>query len=166
MQSFASIMRQELRQVLRRPARLAYQLAYRLLLIYWRVFRPATRGAYVAVWFGDELLMIRNTYKLCDTFPAGGVGAGESTREAAVRELSEEVGIRAVASELTFVGRYVSHSEYKHDTCDVFELRCHDRPRICEDGMEVAHARWLTIADVADQPVSDIVRQYLNELAV
>lgn len=166
MPSFASRMRQELRQVLRRPARFAYQLAYRLLLIYWRVFRPVTRGAYVAVWFGDELLMIRNSYKDCDTFPAGGVGGGESAREAAVRELSEEVGITALASELTFAGRYVSHCEYKQDTCDVFELRCHERPRICEDGIEVADARWRKLADIAEQPVSDIVRQYLRELAV
>ncbi|MCR9199986.1 MAG: hypothetical protein NXI04_15225, partial [Planctomycetaceae bacterium] len=68
--------------------------------------------------------------------------------------------------ELTFAVRYVSHSDYKQDTCDVFELRCHDRPHVCEDGIEVTDVRWLTVADIADQPVSDIVRQYLNGLSV
>lgn len=155
-------MRSLLQYPVRPLMRMAYQLAYCLLLIYWRVRRPETRGAYVAVWFRDELLMIRNSYKNCETFPAGGVARGESTRAAAIRELAEEVGIQAAEPDLVFAGSYVSESEHKRDTCDVFEFRCERRPDVHVDGVEVIRVAWRSVTEIVACPHSDIVRQYLS----
>ena len=72
---------------------LMYVVAYRLLKCWWWLRRPHGRGAYVAVWVGNQILIIRNSYKRSFCVPAGGVDRGETYLEAAARELREESGI-------------------------------------------------------------------------
>ena len=69
------------------------RVAYRLLLAWWFVRRPAIQGSYVAVWHGERVLVIRNSYRKSLSFPAGGRARGETLLDAARRELLEEVGI-------------------------------------------------------------------------
>jgi 8-oxo-dGTP diphosphatase len=41
---------------------MAFRVAYQLMRAYWRVTRPTTHGALVAIWHKGELLLVRNSY--------------------------------------------------------------------------------------------------------
>lgn len=58
--------------------------------------------ALVALWRGDDLLLVRNRHRECWELPGGGIEPGETPRQAAVRELREESGYEAEA--LGFAG--------------------------------------------------------------
>lgn len=145
--------------------RTLYRMAYRVLRVYWWAVRPSTQGAYVAVWCKNQLLVIRNTYKSCLTFPAGGVSPGESAAVAAARELYEEVGIHAEVSELIPVGKYHSTSEFKRDACAMFELRFEEFPHVSVDRVEVHEAGFWNVDDLSGVNLSDIVAQYLVDVS-
>ncbi|MGP3981502.1 NUDIX domain-containing protein [Streptomyces sp. KR80] len=56
----------------------------------------------VALWQGDQLLMVHERGRQCWELPGGGIEPGETPREAAVRELREESG--QTADGLRFIG--------------------------------------------------------------
>lgn len=61
---------------------------------YWFLFRPASSGVKCIVHYGNEVLLIRNSYGLgLWTLPGGGVKRNESLERAVVREVKEEIGI-------------------------------------------------------------------------
>ena len=91
--------------------------AFRALRVSRRLRTPLIHGAYVAVWSRGQLLLIRNSYKPGDTLPAGGLKRGESHRQAARRELAEEVGIDVAAEQLEFVCELETRSRYGRDRC-------------------------------------------------
>jgi 8-oxo-dGTP pyrophosphatase MutT (NUDIX family) len=142
--------------------RSAYRVAFRLQRLYWRVRRPRITGAYVAVWRGDELLCIRNSYRQRYSLPAGGLARGESPVQAAARELREEVAIDAQPDELHYVGEIVSHVGHAEDHAHFFELVRDPAPEFAVDGREVVWAGFLTPGDVLERGVVDVVRQYLE----
>ena len=108
--------------------RIALRLAYQLQLAWWFVRRPAIHGSYIAVWHGDRVLVIQNSYRKRLSFPAGGRARGETLLEAARRELREEVGIRAEPEQLAYCGDFVHDGSYAEDHGHVFELRCAAEP--------------------------------------
>lgn len=142
--------------------RVALRIAYQVMLAYWFVFRPETHGVYVAIWHGSRVLLIRNSYKPQQTFPAGGVKRGESDEAAAVRELKEEVGIGLEPTQLRFVGRYVSHAEFKTDKSVVFEARLDELPTMVIDQREVIHAEFIDARDACRRDLVPIVREYMT----
>ena len=142
--------------------RSAYRVAFRLQLVYWRVRRPRITGAYVAVWRGDELLCIRNSYRRRYSLPAGGLARGETPLAAAVRELREEVSIDVRPEELRYAGEIVSHVGHAEDHAHFFELTRDRGVDFAVDGREVVWAGFLPPADVLERGVVDVVRQYLE----
>jgi len=86
-----------------RAWRLAFQVGFRAMRFWWRVRRPNHDGALVAVWHGGRVLMVRQSYRQTWTFPGGSVEGGENAREAACRELAEEVGLRVEPHRLRLV---------------------------------------------------------------
>ncbi len=139
------------------------RLAYRGQLLYWFVFRPRIEGAYVAVWHGDRVLVIRNSYRRRLSLPAGGLKRGERPDQAAARELFEEVGIAAEPGALRFARKIVSTNGYAEDHAHFFELRLDAPcdPRI--DGREVVWAAFLTRDEAIASGVVSVVRLYLSE---
>ena len=144
--------------------RLALKVAYRAAQCYWFVFRPETRGVYVAVWCGSQILLIRNSYKAKQTFPAGGVKRRECDEDAALRELSEEVGLRLGHKELCFYDRFESRDEYKIDRSVVFEVHLQQLPTLKIDHREVVHAEFVESQEACQRDLVPVVQQYLEHL--
>ena len=143
--------------------RLALRIGSRLFSCYRFVFRPTVHSVFVAVWHGDRLLVIRNSYKNFKTIPCGLLRRREDPSACAVRELREEVGIDVGADQLHLADDFVSRSGYKSDHARIFELICPDRPTIQLDGREVV---WSAFEDVptvlGTDRLSTVVREYLK----
>lgn len=141
----------------------AYRLAYQGMKLYWRVLKPQTRGTAVAVWHEGRLLFVRNSYRRGLSLPGGGVSRGENPREAARRELAEEVGIHCELEELEEMFCLDWQVDAKRDQLTLFELR---REHACEiqiDNREIVAAIWLGIEEARRQPIGRVARRYLQQ---
>jgi 8-oxo-dGTP pyrophosphatase MutT (NUDIX family) len=130
-----------------RGYQLAYCFAYRLMRTYWRVRRPLTHGAVVAIWNAGEVLLVRNSYVSFYTAPGGYVRGGEGGVGAAVREIGEEVGMRVDPSQLKLALDVTHDWEFKHDHVQIFDLELAERPMIKVDHREVIEAAWFSPKD-------------------
>ena len=122
--------------------------AYRLALVYWRIARPDTYGAFVAVWHEGRVLAIKNSYRPQWTFPGGGIKTSESAIQAAARELREEVGIKVESSSLGIVAEFICHSEFKKDHATAFEIVLEAEPEVRVDGLEVVEAKFIDFTEL------------------
>src|SRR6188508_1598398 len=77
----------------------------------WRLFHPITLGARVILLRGDEVLLIRHTYRQGWYFPGGGVDKGETLEMAARREAEEEAYV--TLGEVSLLGVYANFGEGK-----------------------------------------------------
>jgi len=77
-------------------------------------------------------------------FAAGSALAGETSREAAVRELREETGLRTSGDALVFVGRCVEATAL----FDVYVAHRADPATVRLDPDEVAASEWVTLDEV------------------
>jgi len=125
-----------------RGYQLAYVCAYRAMRAYWRVRRPTTHGTLIALWSRDEVLLVRNSYVPYYGLPGGYLHRGETARDAAVRELHEEVGITAEAGQLELVLDRTHDWEGKRDHVQIFALDLASRPTVEVDHREVVEAAW------------------------
>lgn len=142
--------------------RIALRFAYRAALCYWFVVRPRTRGAHVAVWWQGQLLLVAHSYKHQQGFPAGGSRKGETSRETAVREAREEVGLALLVDDLHYAGRFKIYDEYKVDYAVVYEIDLSAKPTIAIDNREIVRADFVTLAELQSRPVTPVVQQYLK----
>ena len=145
-----------------RVIQLCYKLAYRLLLCIWYLFRPSTKGAYVAVWHGGRILIIKNSYRNLYTCPSGTIKRGEDEKTAALRELHEEVGIRVTKDQLKLAGRFFCTHEFKKDTVAFFEVHFSQRPKVTVDNREVIWGDFLTPEKALALHLSPHLKTYLK----
>ncbi len=142
--------------------RVGLRCAYRLQLVVWSVLRSHIRGAHVAVWHGDRVLVIRNSYRRRLSLPAGMLKRRERHAEAAARELAEEVGITVPGDALRYAGQIIDASGPAVEHAHVFELRCEEEPALRADGREVIWAGFLTPEQALERGVVSVVRRYLS----
>lgn len=132
--------------------RVVYRVGYYAALGYWFLVRPQVRGVRVVLVAGDEVLLIRNSYGPAGwTFPGGGIHAGEAAKDAAAREVREEVGIEV--GEPEYVGMFLSTKEYKADHVEVFVIHM-DKQNPVVDNTEVVEARWFPLSKLPRLTVS------------
>lgn len=118
--------------------------------------KPLAPGDYhlvVSIWIrgtnGQWLIQKRaDTVKLAPGMwanTAGAAQAGETSREAAAREVHEELGLPVEPSALTFLWRYRGRDFFT----DIYELICDaDIAALRLQVSEVADARWVTTAQL------------------
>jgi 8-oxo-dGTP pyrophosphatase MutT (NUDIX family) len=124
--------------------RMAYRAAYQMMRVYWRLARPTTRGALIAIWHKGEILLVRNSYVSYYCVPGGYLKGTETAILAAVRELAEEVGITAAPEDLK-LGLQETHLwEGKTDSVSIFDLDLKERPVFQVDNREVVDAEFFT----------------------
>ncbi len=122
--------------------RLAYTFAYQGMRVYWRLAHPATQGALVTLWNRGEVLLVRNSYVPYYSLPGGYIRRGEAPVDAAIRELTEEIGVSAKADDLALVFDRTQPWEGKLDHVRIFSLDVPTRPEVRVDNREVIEASW------------------------
>ena len=145
--------------------RLAYRLVYPVWRFYLKLSKRRTQGSQVAVWSGERVLLIRNSYRREYTFPGGYLKKGEDTRSAARRELREETGIAVPADQLVLAlswsrqhGRSIGHD-------DLYECSFEQAPSLKIDNREVVEASFFAPWQVPSLPVEPHVTEYLTKRA-
>ncbi|MEV0779216.1 NUDIX hydrolase [Streptomyces sp. NPDC050428] len=118
-----------------------------------------------------RVLMIRRREregKLLWAFPGGGIEAGETPEQAAVRETEEEVGLEVKADRT--LGERVHPNTGRHMTYVACELISGDA--VVGDEEEIAEVAWLTLAEIPDYvpyglfgPVQEHLDEVLTETA-
>jgi 8-oxo-dGTP diphosphatase len=139
--------------------RLAYRCAYQALRVYWRVAHPTTHGALVALWCDGELLLVQNSYVNFRSLPGGAVNRGETGRQAAIRELREEVGIVARQEDLVAVVDEVHEWAGKRDHVEIFALELAQKPAFAVDNREVVSAEFVSVARALELPLFPLIRK-------
>ena len=121
----------------------------------------STSGVQVLLFNPEgELLLIRNSYGRTQlyVFPGGGIRAFEAPEAAALREVREEVGIRA--ERLAPVSIYRSRTEGRRDTVHLFSAFTTAVP--VADGFEVEEARFFALDRLPDTVSPSTLRRILE----
>jgi 8-oxo-dGTP pyrophosphatase MutT (NUDIX family) len=140
--------------------RLGYRAIYRLSRLWWRVRRPRHQGALVAIWVGERLLLLRQSYQPLAAFPGGGVRAGEDPAAAARRELGEELRLRPEPGDLRPVFTTTQLWDGRLDTVAFFEWHLDTEPDLVPDHREILTAAFVA-PDQMPRRVSAPVAHYL-----
>ncbi|QGZ94309.1 NUDIX domain-containing protein [Terricaulis silvestris] len=142
-----------------------------LFRLWWRFSRPMTLGARVICC--DEagrILLVRHSYSSGWHMPGGGVEGGETTRQAAIRELAEEGGVEPLDPP-ELIGLYHNERYVRNDHVAIYRVgkwrACAPRPgpEIAERGFfardalpeDVTPGTKRRLAEVFDgAPISDV----------
>jgi 8-oxo-dGTP diphosphatase len=127
--------------------RVAYRCAYRMMRVYWAAMRPQTHGALVAIWHQGEVLLVKNSYVPYFSLPGGYVRRDETGREAALRELFEETGLRVSSSDLKLALDEQHDWEGKREHIEIFEVDVAERSTVAVDHREVVAAEFHSPTD-------------------
>jgi len=129
------------------PDRLArgfYRLAHRGRIVWWGWRRPELRGCrIIALDAQDRVLLVRHSYGSGKWMPpGGGLPRHEDARDAARRELAEEVGLALTAAAL--LGEVVEPLHGASNRIGMVAGRSSGKLRI--DGREVVEAAFFPLA--------------------
>jgi len=143
--------------------RVAYRGAYQMMRVYWAVLKPQVHGALVAIWHDGEILLVRNSYVRYYSLPGGYVHRGETGRDAAIRELLEETGIRAAPSDLRMALDHQHEWEGKREHVEIFELDIPDRPHVEVDNREVIEAKFFSPKKALELELFEPLRRVIEQ---
>ncbi|MBV1908276.1 MAG: NUDIX hydrolase [Kangiellaceae bacterium] len=149
--------------------RTGYQLAY----LGWRVFRrffvKSTQGAQVAVWKGDQVLLVKASYRHQYSFPGGYIDKGETPIQCAQRELQEETGLSLSSIDPNLFYEFEQSCGKTHCKDTIFEARLdeHCDEAILEllsiDGAEITDAKFLSIIECQALPLDHNAISYFQK---
>ena len=128
--------------------RLLGQSAYWLSLpALWLYLRRSQRTR-VGVVCGNEILVVRGWLGNGQwTLPGGGRHSDEPANCGAVRELFEEVGIRATTDKLVLLRSFTVVEPFRY-SCDLFSIRLVSKPELHLQRFEILEAQWVSLPDV------------------
>ncbi len=122
--------------------RVAIRIAYAGMRTYWFVFRPRIVGVKCVLIHGDDVLLVRHTYgKRAWDLPGGTVRRREVPRDAARREMNEELGRRI--EDWTSLGELFVNTNHHDDNLHLFQARIADR-ELDLNLTELSEAAWFS----------------------
>ena len=144
--------------------------------LYRLIRKPNTHGSLVAIWLSNQLLMVQTSYRRGYGLPGGGIQAGESARDAAVRELHEELGLAIESNWLQDPWTISERQTGGLNTVTIFALlwdqhlinsiHAASRPPIEIDQLEIIATTWMSREQALDQHLPNHLRQYLEDYEV
>ena len=144
--------------------RFAYRVGFRAARLWWRLRRPAHDGAVVAVWRGGRVLAVRQSHRSNLSSPGGGIRRSEEPREAARREMREELGLVVSPGDLVFAREMVVDWDFRRDHVRVFEVHLRAEPDLRIDNREIVEARFVEPqALLAEAVLPPFIGAYLGE---
>lgn len=144
--------------------RVTYWIGFRIARIWWWLTRPEHRGALVAIWLDGRILVIRQSYRAGFSWPGGGINRGEDPRDAAKRELAEELGLTIQSTDLVPIREMIIDWDFRHDHIYIFELRLDTEPVLTIDRREVIEARFIEPRILlAQKNLPLVIRAYLED---
>ena len=137
------------------------RVAYAGLRTYWLVVRPRVVGVKCVLTHGDDVLLVRHTYghRAWD-LPGGTVRRREVPRDAAEREMHEELGRRI--EDWVPLGELFVNTNHHDDNLHLFQARVHDR-ELDLNLTELAEADWFP-RDALPADLARYVRPILNRV--
>lgn len=146
--------------------RLAYRIAFQGARLYWHIFRPPNHGALVAIWHRDKILLVKNSYVDYFSLPGGNVRSQETPKEAALRELEEEIHLTVDGAQLEIALDHHHEWQGRPDHVVIFELDAQEKPTVKVDNREVVAAEWVTAEAALNRNLFPPLRQVIqNRLA-
>lgn len=142
-----------------------YRCGYPCARLVWRLTNPSSRGVSVAVRHGDRLLCIRESYRSGLSLPGGGTNRGETAREAARRELREEVGLDFPADAFVELGELEFSAHDRTHFVTFFALDLPSMPTPSVDRREIVWAGWLARQEFAGVERQHAINLYLEHFA-
>lgn len=143
---------------------LAYKTAYRMMRVYWAVRRPDTHGALVAIWNEGRILLVKNSYVPYHSLPGGYVKASETAKQAALRELKEEIGLEGVSEDQLRPAVDIVHQwEGKTDHVEIFQLDLDTAPTVAVDNREVVDAGFYSPKDALEMWLFPPIARHIRE---
>jgi 8-oxo-dGTP pyrophosphatase MutT (NUDIX family) len=138
--------------------RTVLRAGYGALIVWSYLRRPTVHGAFVVVMRpplearAAQILLVQNSYKSGLTVPCGGIRRHETTLAAALRELYEEVGLRAAPDRLVPRHESVTQYRYREDHASFFLLALEpgDDPEIRIDNREVVWAEFVSLHETTE----------------
>ncbi len=137
-----------------------YRLAFLFARVWWRVGRIPHEGALVATYVGDDVLLLRASYRRSWNFPGGGVQHLEKPEQAARREVQEEIGL--LVPTLKPKGNIVGYWEGRRDSVHYFELRLDQLPVLHIDHREIVEARLVSPEDLSHFKLTGATAAYFK----
>lgn len=139
-----------------------FWLGHRSLRPYWRLTAPRVRGAFVALWHRERVLLVQNSYVEYRSLPGGGIHPGESPEHAAARECREEVGVTIEPAALELKLSLAHRWEGRRDRVWIFEARVPAQPPLLIDHREIVEARFVRAEVALAGPLFPPIRTYLE----
>jgi ADP-ribose pyrophosphatase YjhB (NUDIX family) len=144
-----------------RARRAAMRLAYAGLCTYWFVVRPRVVGVKCLLTHGDDVLLVRHTYgNRAWDLPGGTVRRREVPRDAAEREMHEELGRRI--EDWISLGELFVNTNHHDDNLHLFQARVSDR-ELDLNRTELAEAAWFP-RDALPTDLSRYVRTIVKRI--
>lgn len=111
---------------------------------------------------GRILLLHRNDSERAWGLPAGGIEDGESPIDAAIRELQEETGYRAIIDDVNDLGMtFVRGSQFDY-TFHLYKVALDHPITVQLDEREHTDYRWVTPSEALSLPFIEDLDSYLN----
>jgi 8-oxo-dGTP pyrophosphatase MutT (NUDIX family) len=146
-----------------RSMRLLYRMAYVAIQLGARLNWRASRGVKCLLTHDEKVLLVKHTYGLRDVWylPGGNIRRAELPREAAAREMREELGLSALELEvLATVPMRLGHVRVTV-TCLHASL---EREAVKPDPVEIAQTGWFESGSLPER-LGPEVKRFVSLLA-
>lgn len=110
----------------------------------------------------ESVLLVRHTYVPGWHLPGGGIEKGETAKQAALKELDEETGIRPV-EELEMLAVFANRRASRRDHVVLFRCRKWEIVRDFQPNREIAEIGFFPLDDLPED-ITGPTRARLNEV--